>query len=144
MTFLEYRQQFSDLRTKGNYIGPQLQDIADMKRQMNEITGNKDIEIIPYDCPLKGRYGFMVFLPASEGKQEKSVDIYREMHDRPIQVVVTSESELNDIFYDAYTNNYRILLCDDPVKLLVGFLVFKRNCITWYHCHVSLLKHNEG
>jgi len=107
---------------------------------LKEITGNKDLLILPMDSPLEGKYGFSILTPPTLDGPEKQVIIQRKVHAKATLVRVSSKENFDQIFEDSYTRGLKIDLYDDPEKFLVGFMVFKNDTVTWYHTHISTLR----
>ena len=104
--------------------------------EFKRVTGNENLTILPCDAPLEGTYGFVVFTDTPEG--EKAMYLNRKIWPNANTIQVSTRSEFDKIFSEAYTADYKIIPCDDPVMRLLGFIVLKNSSTTWY-C-ISLTK----
>jgi hypothetical protein len=102
------------------------------------VTGNDSLTILPCDSPLEGTYGFVVFTNTPEG--EKSVYLQRKVWANAVTNQIKTRSEFDKIFSEAYSADYKIIPCDDPVKRILGFLVLKNSSVTWYCISLTAFK----
>jgi hypothetical protein len=106
--------------------------------EFKAVTGNGNLEILPCDSPLEGTYGFTIFTNTPEG--EKSVFLQRKIWPNADTVQIKTRSEFDRIFSDAYTADYKIIPCDDPMMRLLGFIVLKNSSVTWYCIKLTAFK----
>jgi hypothetical protein len=115
-------------------------EIAELKRDL-EVAFGLDVVCLPCDDPILGEVGYVIF--HTEGGQEKSVIIRRAFGPVADGVKLLSKKEIENEYDRAVANDQAITRYDDPVRMIVGFIVYSGSGRRWYHIDLKDLKASE-
>jgi hypothetical protein len=127
MTYLEFRSYKKALMK--NYDNESVENLKDLMKLINI----KNAAIIPYDEPLEGRYGYMIYVPEIEEQGPRRLVLSRKIHPKAQNIIIKSKREFEDILNKALRDNLKVELHEKSAEMIIGFIVFINDKINWYN-----------
>ena len=94
------------------------------------------------DDPINGEIGFSIWKVV--GKTEDARNPMIPVAPKATIIDVESQEDFDTIFRDAWDKNFPITPCDDPVKLVLGFIVTRRTERVLYRIPLNKYQGNNG
>ena len=138
MDYLEYRKMKKNSRE--TYDSESIEGIEDLIN----LIGIEGVIAVPFDKPLEGKYGHMIYIPNKNGEGPKSIYIGRKIHPEAKQVFISDKNHFEAIFKNALEENLRIEIYDKPAEMIMGLLIFKGEEVSWYYISFTNYKKGEA